>query len=72
MIHYFKSKMEAIIDRGTKVPHEQFAQYVYRPACGTGLISPIRMVEEKIGNDEKGADMKLWSKNASLGEVSGL
>jgi len=25
MINYFKSKMEAIIDRGTKVPHEQLA-----------------------------------------------
>jgi hypothetical protein len=27
------------------------------------------MIEEKIGNDEKGADMKLWNKNAQLGEV---
>jgi hypothetical protein len=25
MIHYFKSKMESIIDRGTKVSHDQFA-----------------------------------------------
>ncbi|OCF42303.1 FACT complex subunit SPT16 [Kwoniella heveanensis CBS 569] len=53
MQHYFKSKMESIIDRGTSVPHEQLA----------GLV------EEKIGNDEKGADMKLWNKNPSLGEV---
>jgi len=28
------------------------------------------MIEEKIGNDEKGADMKLWSKNKALGDVS--
>ncbi|KAK6905729.1 FACT complex subunit SPT16 [Kwoniella mangroviensis CBS 8507] len=53
MQHYFKSKMESIIDRGTKVPHEVFA----------GLV------EEKIGNDEKGPDMKLWNKNSSLGDV---
>ncbi|WRT64164.1 FACT complex subunit SPT16 [Kwoniella shivajii] len=53
MQHYFKSKMESIIDRGTVVPHDVFA----------GLV------EEKIGNDEKGADMKLWSKNPSLGDV---
>lgn len=25
MIHYFKSKMESIIDRGTKVSHDQFS-----------------------------------------------
>ena len=30
----------------------------------------FRMVEEKIGNDEKGADMNLWKKNPSLGDVS--
>lgn len=56
MIHYFKSKMESIIDRGTKVTHEEFAS----------------MIEEKIGNDEKAADMKLWNRNAQLGEVSFL
>jgi hypothetical protein len=30
------------------------------------------MIEEKIGNDEKAADMKLWNRNAQLGEVSFL
>ncbi|GFZ43528.1 FACT complex subunit SPT16 [Saitozyma sp. JCM 24511] len=53
MIHYFKPKMESVVDRGTKVPHSTFTA----------------MIEEKIGNDEKGADMKLWSKNPQLGEV---
>ncbi|WWC58713.1 FACT complex subunit SPT16 [Kwoniella dejecticola CBS 10117] len=53
MQHYFKSKMESIIDRGTVVPHEVFA----------GLV------EEKIGNDDKAVDMKLWNKNPSLGDV---
>ncbi|KAL1410609.1 FACT complex subunit spt16 [Vanrija albida] len=53
MQHYFKSKMEALIDRETKITHENFSQ----------------LVEEKIGNDVKGADMKLWNKNPQLGEV---
>ncbi|KAK8865948.1 FACT complex subunit SPT16 [Kwoniella newhampshirensis] len=53
MVHYFKSKMESIIDRGTVVPHDMLAQ----------------MIDEKIGNDEKGADMKLWNKVPSLGDV---
>jgi hypothetical protein len=48
--------MESIIDRGTKVSHEEFAS----------------LIEEKIGNDEKGADMKLWNRNAQLGEVSSI
>ncbi|WVQ82770.1 FACT complex subunit SPT16 [Cryptococcus sp. DSM 104549] len=53
MVHYFKSKMESIIDRGSSVPHDDFAV----------------LIEEKIGNDEKGADMKLWNKNPSLGDI---
>ncbi|ODO07204.1 FACT complex subunit SPT16 [Cryptococcus wingfieldii CBS 7118] len=53
MINYFKSKMEAIIDRGTKVSHEALAQ----------------LCEEKIGTDEKPVDQKLWAKNPSLGQV---
>ncbi|ORX35981.1 FACT complex subunit SPT16 [Kockovaella imperatae] len=53
MIHYFKPKMESIIDKGTKVPHSQLAV----------------LVEEKIGSDDKEADKKLWSKNPSLGDV---
>lgn len=53
MNNYFKSKMEALIDRGTDITHENFSQ----------------LVEEKIGNDEKGADMKLWNKNPQLSDV---
>ncbi|BEJ13264.1 hypothetical protein CspHIS471_0304380 [Cutaneotrichosporon sp. HIS471] len=53
MEKYFKSKMEALIDRGTEITHEAFSQ----------------LVEEKIGNDDKGADMKLWNKNPKLANV---
>lgn len=53
MNNYFKSKMEALIDRGTDITHANFSQ----------------LVEEKIGNDEKGADMKLWNKNPQLSDV---
>lgn len=53
MEKYFKSKMEALIDRGTEITHEEFSQ----------------LVEEKIGNDDKGADMKLWNKNPQLANV---
>lgn len=53
MEKYFKSKMEALIDRGTAISHEAFSQ----------------LVEEKIGNDDKAADMKLWNKNAKLANV---
>jgi nucleosome binding factor SPN SPT16 subunit len=53
MEKYFKSKMEALIDRGTEITHEAFSQ----------------LVEEKIGNDDKPADMKLWNKNPKLANV---
>lgn len=54
MGNYFKAKMESLIDRGVKMPHEELA----------GLV------DEKIGNEEKTPDMKLWNKNPKLGEVS--
>lgn len=53
MEKYFQSKMEVLIDRKTPITHEAFSQ----------------LVEEKIGNDEKGADMKLWNKNPQLANV---
>nr|ODN93073.1 FACT complex subunit SPT16 [Cryptococcus depauperatus CBS 7841] len=53
MVNYFKSKMESIIDRGTKMTHDSLAQ----------------LIEEKIGNDEKEPDMKLWKKNPALGDI---
>lgn len=34
-----------------------------------GDQSDFRLIEEKIGNDEKGPDNKLWSKNPQLGDV---
>lgn len=53
MEKYFQTKMEVLIDRKTSITHEAFSQ----------------LVEEKIGNDEKGADMKLWNKNPDLRNV---
>lgn len=53
MAHYFKPKMESIIDKDSKISHENFAA----------------MIEEKIGNDAKGPDMKVWKKNPALGDV---
>nr|ODO02764.1 FACT complex subunit SPT16 [Cryptococcus depauperatus CBS 7855] len=53
MVNYFKSKMESIIDRGTKMTHDSLAQ----------------LIEEKIGNDEKEPDAKLWKKNPALGDI---
>jgi nucleosome binding factor SPN SPT16 subunit len=29
----------------------------------------LSMIEEKIGNDSKGPDMKIWKKNPQLGDV---
>jgi hypothetical protein len=51
---YFKPKMESVIDRGAKMSHDEFAA----------------LIEEKIGSEEKDPDMKLWKRNAQLGEVS--
>ncbi|KAL7419533.1 FACT complex subunit spt16 [Cryptotrichosporon argae] len=53
MTHYFKSKMEALIDRGTAITHEAFAA----------------LVEEKTGNEAKDPDQKLWRKDAALGDI---
>lgn len=53
MEKYLQSKMEVLLDRKTPITHENFSQ----------------LVEEKIGNDDKGADMKLWNKNPQLSNV---
>lgn len=54
MTHYFKAKLESVIDRGTKMSNQELAD----------------LVDEKVGNEEKEPDMKLWKKNPQLGEVS--
>jgi nucleosome binding factor SPN SPT16 subunit len=51
---YFKAKLESVIDRGTKMTNQELAD----------------LVDEKVGNEEKDPDMKLWKKNPQLGEVS--
>lgn len=53
MSAYFKPKMEAVIDKGTKLTHEYFAT----------------LVEEKLGNDAKEPDQKVWSKNKQLAGI---
>lgn len=53
MTHYFKPKMESIIDKETKVAHENLAM----------------MIEEKLGSEGKEPDRKIWNKNKQLGQV---
>ncbi|KAI5451044.1 FACT complex subunit spt16 [Naganishia albida] len=53
MTHYFKPKMESIIDKETKVAHENLAM----------------MVEEKLGSEGKEPDKKIWNKNKQLASV---
>lgn len=53
MIQYFKAKLESVMDRGTKMSNQELAD----------------LLDEKIGNEEKEPDMKLWKRNAQLGEV---
>lgn len=53
MDHYFLPKVRAILDKGTKMSHEVLAS----------------LVEEKLGNDDKGPDMKLWNKDKSIGSI---
>ena len=56
MSSYFKAKLESVIDRGTKMSNQELAD----------------LVDEKIGNEDKDPDLKLWKKNPQLGEVSFL
>lgn len=38
MVHYFKPKMESIIDKESKVPHDEFATYVKN---NSGLVHKL-------------------------------
>jgi hypothetical protein len=51
-------KLEQILDRETKITHEQFASQV-EGRLGYGE-----------GDNAKGPDMKVWSKGRGLNEVS--
>ncbi|KAJ9113650.1 hypothetical protein QFC22_005958 [Naganishia vaughanmartiniae] len=53
MTHYFKPKMESIIDKESKVAHENLAV----------------LIEEKLGSEGKEPDKKIWNKNKQLGQV---
>lgn len=58
LTHYVALKLETILDRETKMSHEQFAT----------------QIEARLGHGEgetaKGPDMKVWSKGRGINDVS--
>ena len=58
LTHYVALKLETILDRETKISHEQFAT----------------QIEARLGSGEgetaKGPDMKVWSKGRGINDVS--
>jgi hypothetical protein len=58
LTHYVALKLETILDRETKISHEQFAL----------------QIEARLGSGEgetaKGPDMKVWSKGRGINDVS--
>ncbi|KAH9946256.1 FACT complex subunit SPT16 [Epithele typhae] len=53
LAHYVAPKLETILDREAKISHEAFAA----------------QIEGRIGYNDKGPDMKVWSKGRGLNEV---
>jgi hypothetical protein len=58
LTHYVAVKLETILDRETKISHEQFAA----------------QIEARLGSGEaenaKGPDMKVWGKGRGINDVS--
>jgi nucleosome binding factor SPN SPT16 subunit len=58
LMHYVAVKLETILDRETKISHEQFAA----------------QIEARLGSGEaenaKGPDMKVWGKGRGINDVS--
>ncbi len=58
LTHYVAVKLETILDRETKISHEQFAT----------------QIEARLGSGEaenaKGPDMKVWGKGRGINDVS--
>src|SRR6266481_5718842 len=58
LTHYVALKLETILDRETKISHEQFAT----------------QIEARLGSGEgetaKGPDMKVWGKGRGINDVS--
>ncbi|KAL7416408.1 FACT complex subunit-domain-containing protein [Mrakia frigida] len=55
MTHYFVEKMASTIEADKKLSHEK--------------ASSPSLVESKIGTEDSGPDMKLWSKNKAVADV---
>ena len=58
LTHYVALKLETILDRETKISHEQFA---------TQIEARLRSGE---GETAKGPDMKVWRKGRGINDVS--
>ena len=53
LAHYVAPKLETILDREAKISHEAFAG----------------QIEGRLGYNDKGPDMKVWSKGRGLNDV---
>ncbi|KAI9509977.1 FACT complex subunit SPT16 [Russula earlei] len=60
LTHYVAVKLETILDRETKISHEQFAAQI-EARLGSGE-----------GENAKGPDMKVWSKGRGINDVDWL
>ncbi|SRR5216684_3021281 len=58
LTHYVALKLETILDRETKISHEQFAAQI-EARLGSGE-----------GENAKGPDMKVWGKGRGINDVS--
>ena len=59
LTHYVAVKLETILDRETKISHDQFATQI-EARLGSGE-----------GESAKGPDMKVWGKGRGINDVSG-
>ena len=58
LTHYVALKLETILDRETKISHDQFAAQI-EARLGSGE-----------GESAKGPDMKVWGKGRGINDVS--
>ena len=59
LTHYVAVKLETILDRETKISHDQFATQI-EARLGSGE-----------GESAKGPDMKVWGKGRGINDVGG-
>ncbi len=60
LTHYVALKLETILDRETKISHDQFATQI-EARLGSGE-----------GESTKGPDMKVWGKGRGINDVSSM